>query len=473
MRGDGPKPNKRLLQQPKATSESQIRKLRIHLAFGSWCHHGSGPDLCHRAGSIRLAQRPFMVIFSPLMAGRFPCLLGVALVMILLGIGRSGHAGVDYRLFAGSSVGVSDNPQSLPRDADVRADGFVSAQGRFELTQTGRLTSQRASYGIMATAWARNTQGSSLIHTLSLSSDIQASPGARVTLNAGATLAQMSMLDTSAASDPQTIGPRPAGDQKFLGLNAGEALSLQFGGQWRLDQAINGQLYRPINGGQGSSGNANLSLDAGISHLWSQDRAALKGRVGAMMPIGSPPAGQTTTSSSRSEFAEVLVGWSHDLSPDLTSELGAGVFVLRSKPSPVPSASASLVWRRTGREIELRAARAPQSNVYLGAVYERSFVSLRVGLPVDRREALRILAAADVEHDSMAAVSGGPGGAANVFSGRFGLHWQPGDTFVYGLDYTYRDQRASATDTESSLFSTFRRQMVTLTIEMHYPSGLL
>jgi hypothetical protein len=390
-------------------------------------------------------------------------------------MGRSGHAELEYRLLASSSVGVSDNPKSLSTDKSAQADGFVSAQGGFQLGHIGRLTQERIAYGIMATAWFRDTEGSSLTHTLKLSSEIQAGPETRITLSGGATLAQLSMVDTAAATDPQAVGLRPAGNQEFVSVDAGEALSWQLGAWWHVDQALQGRLYRPISSNLGSAGNKSLTHDLEIARLWLRDRAGLRSRVGAISASSSALAGQPVTESRNGEFAELALSWKHDWTPELSHELAAGVFVLRVDETQVlPAGSASLLWRRTGREIELRAASTAESNIYVGSAYERSFVNLSIALPVDRRETLRLLASADLEHDSTAAVSGGSQTTANVFFTRLGLRWQPGDTFAYGLEYTFRDQRASAPSSgASSLSSTFRRQMAMFTIEMQYPSGLL
>ena len=407
------------------------------------------------------------------MAGRFPCLTYVAFGVILLGVPASGHAQLEYHAFAGGSVGASDNPRSQPDGTAAQAAGFVTGQGRFELAHIGRLTLDRIAYGIMATSWTGNALGSSLAHTLNLASEIQAGPETRLTLNGAATLTQLSMLDTTAAADPQTVGPRPAGDQKFLSLNVGEALSWQVGGSWHVDQALEGRMYHPLGNVPGLAANKSLTLDTEINRLWQRDSGGLRGRFGAIATESSSQTGQPITGSPNSELAQLESTWRHEWTAELTHELTAGVlFLRRDGVRAFPAESAAVMWRRVGREIGLRAEQSAGSNIYVGTVYQRSLVSVRIGLPLDRYELLRLIASADLEHDSTSAGPSEPGGTANVFSMRFGLHWMPGNMFTYGLDYTFRDQHASAADSGGvQTFSSFRRQLVVLTVEAQYPVG--
>lgn len=404
--------------------------------------------------------------------GRFPSLPSAAFVVILLGMARSGHAEVEYHVFAGSWVGASDNPAARSDATPVQAAGFVTAQGRLELGHIGRLTQERMAYAIMATSWTGNAQSSALAQTLNLSSAIEAGPATRITLNGAATLTQLSMLDTTAATDPQTVGPRPAGDQKFMSLSAGEALSWQLGGSWSIAQSLDGGMYRPIGSAPGLAANKSLILNAAINHLWQRDSGGLRGRLGAITTDINTQAGPTTPGSPDSQFAQLESTWRHEWTAEVTHELSAGVlFLRRDGVRALPAESAAILWRRGGSDIGLRGEQSAGSNIYVGTVYQRSLVSLTIGLPLDRYELLRFLATADLEHDSASAVANGAGGTANIFATHIGVHWMPGNMFTYGLDYTFHDQRASAEGSVgASTFASFRRQLVVFTVEAQYPS---
>jgi hypothetical protein len=412
-----------------------------------------------------------MAFFPPLVAGRFPCLPCTALVVILLGFGCPVHAELQYQVAASSSVGVSDNPASRSDDASVRTEALLAARGHFQLTHIGRLTLDRISYGIMAMSWTGNLQNVLLTHTLALSSEIEAGPETRIALHGGATLTQMSMLDTAAPTDPQTVGARPAGDQRFLSVDAGEALAWQMSGSWHISESLEGRLYHPLDNQQsGSLDNRSATFETELAHVWQRDSGGLRGRLGAIDAGTGMQTGQTTPGRNHAEFAQFELTWRHDWTPDITHRLAGGLFVLQTDELRVlPAAAASIAWQGTGYGAELRAAHTADTNIYLGTAYERSLVGLTVGLPLDRHEELQLFAAADLEHDSIIAVSGGPPGAVNVFFLRCGLHWQPGDLFSFGLEYWFRDQRASATDPGSSALPTLRRQMAMLTIEIQYP----
>jgi len=418
------------------------------------------------------------------MMGRFPSLPSAAFIVILLGMARFGHAEVAYHVFAGSSVGASDNPTSQPDATAHSAAGFVTAQGRLELGHIGRLTQEQIAYAIMATSWTGNTQSSVLAQTLSLSSDIEASPAARITLRGSAALMQLSMLDATSTTNPQTVGPRPAGDQKFLSLSADEAFSWQLGGSWSIAQSLDGGMYRPLGSDQGSGSNKSLILGAAISHLWQRDSGGLRGRLGAiatnntqagqLTTAGQPTtAGQATTAARDGQFAQLESTWRHEWTAELTHELAAGVLFLRTDHVHVfPTESAAILWRRVGREVGLRAEQSVGDSIYVATVYQRSLVGLNIALPLDRYELLQFLAAADLESDSASALANGAGGTAKVFATHLGLRWMPGHLFTYGLDYTFRDQRASAVSSAvgASPFASFRRQLVVFTVEAQYPA---
>jgi hypothetical protein len=407
------------------------------------------------------------------MVGRFPCLTCVAFGVILLGVPATGHAQLEYHLVAGASVGASDNPNSLPDGAGAQAEAFLTALGRLELAYVGGLTQNRIAYGIMATSWTGNAGNLVLTHTLSMSSDIEASAATRITLNGGAVLTQMSMIDTVLPNNPQVVGPRPAGDQRFFGADAGEILSWQFGGSWNLHQGLAGRFYRPLNSETASSSNKGLTLDAALANSWQRDDAGVRCRFDVMDAGGGAATGASATASGVSEFARFDLTWSHRWSAELSHALaGGGFLILGDSRRPLPALSASVLWASTGRQIGLRAEYAATSNVYVGTIYVQSLVGLRVSLPLGSYDLLVLGAGADVEQDSSSDAANGPTGSANVISARLGLHWAPGDMFSYGLDYTFRDQRASDVGPgATSMFATIHRHLVVFTVEMRYPSA--
>jgi hypothetical protein len=424
-----------------------------------------------------------MLFSALLMSGRVPSIICAAVAVIFSGVGRPAHAEVEYHLLASSSVGASDNPRAQSDQGAAGIDGFVNVSGQMDLGYVGRVTADRLACGITATSWFQDSQSSSLTQTARLSSAIQAGPLTNIVLRGGETWARLSMVDSAAPTDPQTSGPRPAGDTKFLGLDASESLTAQLGASWRLDQGLDGHWYRPIGAG-GSSENKSATLGADIYRVWTRDELGLRTQLGAITSRVSRMSAETGLPESvtaNSELAELSLSWQRDWIADLRHSLSAGAVVLRMNGSHVlPAGSASLLWHRTGNEIELRASTGASTNIYVGAAYQRSLVGLRIALPIDRLETLRVLVAADLEHDQSVGAPPESGGKANVAFARFAMQWQPGDMFSFGLEYMFRDQRASALDsgnaspsggttTGNSLFSTYRRQMALLTVGIQYP----
>jgi hypothetical protein len=381
------------------------------------------------------------------------------------------RAELRYSLAAGSSVGVGDNPASQSDAASARTEALLAAQGRFQLLHIGGLTREQIGYGLLATSWTGNTGNTALTHTLGLSSEIEPTSGARLTLRGGGTLTQMSILDTAAASDPQTGGARPSGDQRLLSVGVGERFAWQVNAAWNIGQSLEGNLYRPLGSGYaGVTGNKSAAFAAEVAHTWQHDWVGLGGRLGAVVASGGTQTTDTTPVPDHSEFAQAELTWRHDWTPEVTHRLSAGASVLRAYDVRVlPAAAASVTWRGTRHNLELRAARTTDSNIYLGAAYERSLVGLTLGFPLDRYDLLQLFLNGDLERDSMVAASGGPTGTVDVLFLRSGLHWRPGDLFTFSLEYWFRDQQGSTPNSGPSAFSSLRRQMAMLTCEIQYP----
>jgi hypothetical protein len=380
---------------------------------------------------------------------------------------RPARAQFNYTLGAGTSVGVSDNPASQSGTTSPKTAAFGTVRGNVNLGYAGRLSTERMGYGIAATSWTGNAQRSSITHTLDLASEIQAGPAVKLAFTAGGTLAQLSLLDSVASTDPQTVGPRPAGDQKFLTANVGETLSWMMTGAWSLDQGLAGRIYRPLGDNTvGTTRNKSASFDLGVSRAWQRDTGGVHGVLGVMSAAGTP-TGQTTEVTSNSDYGQAELTWRRDWSAEITHNLAAGVFFVKTdKVHVLPSGLASIAWRRLGNEVELRASRSATTSIYVGTAYVRSIVSLNASVPLDRWERLRFVAGGDVEHASNVGGTDSVSGSANVYSARAGLTWRPGNMFTYGLDYNFRDQRASA---GSTTISSFKRQTIMLTVDVQYP----
>jgi hypothetical protein len=410
-----------------------------------------------------------------MVAARFPFLLCAAFAVIVLGPGRPGYAELVYRLGAVESTGVTDRAEDQSAGASQGTDGFETIQGRVQVGHLGRLTTDQLSYAIMATTWFQSAPKVYLTHALSLASDIQPGPDIRLMLAGTAMLTQPSMLDSAAASDPQSAGARPVGNREFLTLQAHEALSWEMGAAWSMGQSLEGRLYRPIADDPDPTTNKSATFDAQVNHQWQQDSAGLLCSLGTIASSNTKvldqQTGQLVASNSSSEFADTTLSWKHEWTPDLTHEATAGVFVLRTDRTRVlPAGSAGVVWRHFEHNAQLAAGRSADSNIYVGAAYERTYARLRVDLGVNRLDTLRLLAEANLEHDTTTAGATGVQGSANIFVGRLALHWQPGETVVYGLEYLRRDQRASAVEPgTTSLFTSLDRQTVMFTIEANYP----
>ena len=416
-----------------------------------------------------------VLVCAVFMSGRHPLLACLTCAAALLGMARQGHAQLGYRLSVGSSVGVSDTSGAQTSTGVApQPDVFAMARASVQLDYPGRLVLDRAAYAFTTTWWIRG-QTWSMSHTLDLSSDIHTSATTQVTLDANATLSQLSLADTVAPADLQTLGARPTGIQEFLSLGAREAFAWQLGAMWRLDQMLDGRLYRPIGSNPGLAQNESLTNALGIARLWLRDQAALRTNVGVIESGEAAPAGLQPIPGHQSELAEVLLSWRHDWTTTWTSELAAGALLLHvpgSYTGPTPAGSATLTYRNTGQELELRAARTVSPNVYVGSALERDLVSVRAGLPIGRWQALHLDGMADLEHDSGVGSLGGPTSSANVFFLQAAARYQqPGNMFMYSLQYTFRDQLSSSAAAGTSLFSAFRQQMVMFTVEVHYPAA--
>ena len=391
-------------------------------------------------------------------------------------MGRPGYAQLEYRLSAGSSVGVSDISGAVPGTiAGEQPDVFVMARAGAQLGYEGRKVRDLAAYAFAATWWLRGSEGASLTHTLVLSSDIETTASTRITLGGSAALSQLSLVDSVASADPLTVGARPAGTMEFVAFDAHEAFVWQLNARWRLDQMLEGRFFHPIGQDLGIAQSESLTDALAITRVWQRDQVGLRTRLGAIKTGQATPVGGSVIPAREGEFAEALVGWRHDFTPTWSSDLAAGTFVLRLTGSDTvltEAGSAALSYRYIGRELDLRAARTVEPNVYLGAALERDLVSLSVVFPMGQWDALHLNALADFEHDSTAGVPGGATPSTNIVVATAGASYQPGNMFKYRIEYTFRDQLTSAAVAGTTSFPSFHRQIVMFTVEVHYPPGV-
>lgn len=401
-------------------------------------------------------------------------LIILASTVLVCFVARPGSAEWGYRASAAASAGVIENPRAMSSQSNSRVRGMATTQGGLDLFHIGRLNRESLAYSIMLTSWFPTDQSLYLTHTLRLSEMIEASPDSRLGLSAGAMLSQRSILDATVPTDPQTSGPRPAGDQKYLSFDATQTFSTQFAGSWQFNQSLDGRMYRSL-GAQSSSSNRGANLDLGIARAWSRDSVFSRVRLGVMSSTINPTAGQTAPPNRTGEAAQLQLGWSRVWTAELSHSLGAGGFVMRmDRTQFFPSASANLSWRSLGYQVDLRAARAAQSNVFIGQVYVQNLIGLQCSLPLDRQELIRASADASVERDTFEASTLGAGTTATVTMGRLGLAWQPSEIFTVAFQYMIRDQRGtfqnvSAPDPSLAIASSYRQQTAMLSVAMQYP----
>lgn len=399
-----------------------------------------------------------------------------AALAVTLGVTRAGHAQLQYRLGAGTSLGATDNPRSQSTGSGSQFDGFASLQSDLQLKNVGSIATEQLAYGIVATSWLQGGQGSTLTQRLSLTSDIQVSPTVSIALGGGAVLSRLSMTDTPAVVDAQTSVPRPAGDQRFLSIEAHEGINWQIDGHWRLEQGLSGTLYRALGSSPVVLQNRGLTLTMELGRHWSRDSGALQSRLGAVSSSGAAQGGQVSSPANSGLFAESLLVWRHEWSAEFAQEIGGGGMVLRtdrSHPFPMPAGFVGATWQKNGSSVSFRAAQTVDYSIFIGAAYERRALTLRGSIPLDRLEDFALTGLATLEHFTAVDADPGTSGAANTFLGQIALSWQASRMFVFGVSYMFRDQRASSTASDTTTtFSSLRRQTVLVILEGHYPSEL-
>lgn len=432
-------------------------------------------SLGHGPGHYTLAFL-LSVLFSATFMPRCRRLVIISVSTVLVCFAaRPGSAEWAYRLSATGSAGVIENPRAQSSQSNSRVRGIASTEGRADLYHIGRLNRESLAYGIILSSWFPSGDSLYVTQTLRLSETLEASPVTRVGLSAGATLAQRSMLDATVPTNPQTAGPRPAGGDTYLGLDATETFTSQFAGSWQVEQGLSGRVYRSVGNQVNTSDNRGASFDLALARAWSRDSATSRARLEIMTSRSTAPAGQPVPADRTGETAQFQLGWRHVWTAEISHGVEAGAFVLRTDQTKVfPALSANLTWQSLGYLMELRAARSAQSNIFTGQVYVQNMVGLRCSLPLDRRELLRASADASAERDSIESPTLGTSSTATVMLGRLALAWQPGDIFTFGFQYTIRDQRvpdqnASAAGSNPNLLSSYRQQTAMLSVSMQYP----
>jgi len=108
-----------------------------------------------------------------------------------------------------------------------------------------------------------------------------------------------------------------------------------------------------------------------------------------------------------------------------------------SNVGPTPAGSATVSYRNTGQELELRVARTVDPNVYVGAALERDLVSLRAALPIRPWQAFHLDAWPTSNMTPARVPLAGPTTTADIFFLQAGASYQPGNMFMYRLQYMF------------------------------------
>jgi len=300
-----------------------------------------------------------MLVFVPHMAVRLPHLVCIVCWVVLSWTEGRSYAQLEYRLSAGSSIGISDISGSQSgATPGTQPDGFLMARAGAELDYAGRLTQDRAAYSFVLPGGSGYAGLLAHPHAESIERDPEQCHHAS---HAGGKRHVESAITGryGCNSDPQTFGAIPAGTQEFAAVDATEAFTWQVNSAWRLDQMLDGRLYRPIGDNPGTAQNESLVLALGIARTWLRDQAGLRTRVGVIETGEAALAGAPVIRGYKSEFAEALLSWRRDWTPTWTSQLGLALScstslaatrdrrrqVRQPCPTGTPARRSSSAWR--------------------------------------------------------------------------------------------------------------------------------
>jgi hypothetical protein len=387
---------------------------------------------------------------------------------------------------ASVAAGVTDNALSAPSNtvqADNGADQFTFIRVGGRAFRVTRGLQHDLAYTFGTRLYAEHPRANSLSHALGWTSAVALSRATELRLQATVNYARINSANPLAIdSSGMPVGGSPTdggattvsgadGPVSYLAGSARETLTIRPTAGRLGIQSLGVSAFVPL---------ATTDVSAIVAQhlLRGEVTRGRDTRTGELTlgltwnPSATDSLGQQVVPTNRFLFGQVLVGGRRELSPawSASAEVG-GMSAFRVEGGPIvvgPAWRAVLRYRRDFGQASLELARNPQPNVFLGEALVADRVSLRLAVPLDRRQRFFLLGLGSYQNGRLVTEPSvrGPfqdGLAVRAASGA--LAFRPQDVPVaVSLDYSFFDQEGRVATATARGVAPITRQAVMLVV---------
>ncbi len=331
-----------------------------------------------------------------LAAGPFHTACALAMVISIQAVWPERAAAVVLAVQPQVAIGATNNPRGALGNQSAPAYEFFGrgaiAAG---LTWTGAQTSHQLQYGIHVVRYAETEEANNVGHTALWASTLTLSPRTDLGLGAHASLFSFSAIsNVNPAGMDANSTPLGASRGPILNGTATQMLTYQPTALARYHQTLSVGYLRPWD--EASQLHRMLRTTLTLLGEWTRglNTYSLAASAIDLVDLGGPTLLPSDPRRNRLLTMQLLGGWRRELSITSTIELRAGPVAAYGPDTGSlavgPGAEATFSYRRLLWYATLTVAQRPTVNLYLGETLISDSATLRLDLPLNAWETLRI-----------------------------------------------------------------------------------
>jgi hypothetical protein len=302
------------------------------------------------------------------------------------------RADTTFELLPTATVGVTTNATAVVNGA---RDEFAILAALGRLQYRGARSTFNIGYRLGYTKYFQGNGTDTLVNELLGQSSFELARGLELRLNAGAILSRTSQLGTLGLLLPQASA---TGSAIYLATTAGQEVSYDPTPRWRLTESFTYTRVDYLFADPAPNRRPSTSLTGGGRVDWMRalDTYSFDVRITNFL-LGPVPGTATTPALPEGSMVlgQALLGWRRELSIAWSAELQAGAAYLSNGPNAdlyVPAGIATLGYRWQTWFATLQASQVPVANLFQAFASVNDQASVRLVLPLDKRELMMVAA---------------------------------------------------------------------------------
>lgn len=313
--------------------------------------------------------------------------------MLLLALPRqSVRADTTFELLPTATVGVNTNASAVVNGAH---DEFTMLGALGRLQRRGARSTFSLGYRLGYTKYFQGNGTDTLANELLGQSSLELARALELRLNVGAILSRTSQVGTLGLLVPQASA---TGSAIYLATTAGEEMTYDPTPRWRLTESFTYTRVDYLFSDPAPNRRPSTALTGGGRVDWTRalDTYSLDVHITDFL-LGPVPATATTPElfAGSMLLGQALVGWRRELSIAWSAELQAGAAYMSNGPNPdlyAPAGIVTLGYRWLTWYATLQASQLPVANLFQAFASVNDQASVRLVLPLDKRELMMVAA---------------------------------------------------------------------------------